>query len=114
MADTPDVKRLELRIQELENQLKQFQATATPQDLTREEVAAFQKVSSVLSSFDDWGCGINECRPIGVCRSCTVCRICRICRVCRVCDVECICGPCNICMQGGGGGGGGGFSGFGG
>jgi hypothetical protein len=108
MADTPDVKRLELRIQELENQLKQFQAAAAPQDLTREEIAAFHKVGSVLSAFDDWGCGINECRPVIVCR---VCSACRACRVCRVCIFECSCGPCNV---GGFGGSGGGFSGFGG
>jgi hypothetical protein len=108
MPDAPDVKKLELRIQELENQLKQFQAAAAPQDLTREEIAAYQKVSATLASFDDWGCGINECRPIGVCR---VCVVCRVCRVCRVCINECVCGPCNVCAQGGGGGG---FSGFGG
>lgn len=104
MAEQPDVRRLELRIQELENQLKQFQATAQ-QDLTAEDIAAFRKVSAALSAFDDWGCGINECRPIV-----TLCRVCRICRVCRVCINECVCGPCNVCSRGGGGGG---FSGFG-
>jgi hypothetical protein len=103
-----DVKKLELRIRELENQLKQYQASAAPQDLTKEEIAAYHKVSSALSAFDDWGCGINECRPIGICR---VCSVCRVCRVCRVCINECVCGPCNICTSGGGGGG---FSGFGG
>lgn len=108
MADAPDVKRLELRIQELENQLKQFQAAAQPQDLSREEIAAFHKVSSALSMFDDWGGGINECRPIIVCR---VCLVCRVCRVCRVCINECVCGPCNVCAAGGSSGG---FSGFGG
>jgi hypothetical protein len=101
-----DVKRLELRIKELENQLKQFQAPA-PQELTKEDIAAYQKVSKALASVDDWGCGINECRPIGICR---VCGVCRVCRVCRVCINECVCGPCNICAAGGGGGG---FSGFG-
>jgi hypothetical protein len=106
MAEEPDVRRLELRIQELENQLKQFQAAA-PQDITAEDLAAFRKVSAALSAFDDWGCGINECRPIVLCR---ICRVCQVCRVCRVCINECICGPCNM----GPGGGGGGFSGFGG
>ena len=106
MADQPDLKKLELRIQELENQLKQFQAAAVPQDLTAEEIATFHKVNSALAAFDDWGCGINECRPVAICR------VCRVCRVCRICINECVCGPCNICAQGGRGGGG--FSGFGG
>ena len=105
MAD--DVKALELRIRELENQLKQFQAAAGPQALTREEVAAYQKVSSVLAA-DDWGGGINECRPIYFC----ACHVCKVCKVCRVCINECVCGPCNVCSHGGGAGGG--FSGFGG
>ncbi len=104
-----DVKKLELRIRELENQLKTFQAAASaPQALSAEEIAAYQKVSSVLSGFDDWGCGINECRPISVCRICNVVA-CRICRACRVCINECVCGPCSM-----GGGSGGGFTGFGG
>lgn len=100
-----DVKKLELRVRELENQLKQFQAQATPQDLTKEEIAAYHKVSSAIAA-GEWECGINECMPIKIC----ACRICRICRTC-VCINECICGPCNICRIGGGGGG---FSGFGG
>jgi hypothetical protein len=106
MADQPDIKRLELRIQELENQLKHFQAAAVPQDISKDEIAAFHKVSAALASFDDWGGGIND-RPIFVCR---VCRVCQVCRVCRICINECVCGPCNICSSGGQGGG---FSGFG-
>jgi hypothetical protein len=109
MAD--DVKVLEMRIRELENQLKEFQAAATPQALTREEVAAFQKVSAVLGVAEDWGGGINECRPIPI-QICRICTVCRVCRVCRICINECVCGPCNICSYGGGFGGG--FSGFGG
>jgi hypothetical protein len=112
MADESDVKKLELRVRELENQLKQFQATSAPQALSREEVAAFQKVGAVLSAFGDWECGINECRPIGIC-SCRICSVCRVCRICRNCINECVCGPCNICTTGGGAAGGG-FSGFGG
>lgn len=104
MAEQSDVKKLELRIQELENQLKQFQAAAAPQDITVEELATFRKVSSALSFAGEWECGINECRPLGL----RICR-CAICRVCRACINECICGPCNICSVGGGG-----FSGFGG
>ena len=100
-----DVKKLQLRIQELENQLKQYQASAAPQDLTKEEIAAYRKVSSALSAFEDWECGINECRPLTIC----VCRVCRVCRACQVCIFECTCGPC---IQTGGVGGR--FSGFGG
>lgn len=100
-----DVKDLELRITQLENQLKNFQEAATPQALSKEEIAAYHKVSSVLAGFDDWGCGINECRPIV--RVC-VCGGVRACRVCRVCINECVCGPCSF------GGAGGGFTGFGG
>lgn len=110
MADQPDLKKLELRIQELENQLKQFQKAAVPENLTKEEIAAFHKVNSVLGSFDDWGCGINECRPLGTIRVCRVCFVCRVCRICRPCINECVCGPCNVCAQGSSGGG---FSGFG-
>lgn len=105
-----DIKKLELRIRELENQLKQQQAAATPQDLTKEEIAAYHKVSSALNAAaGDWDCGINECTPIKFC-ACRVCQICKVCRTC-VCINECVCGPCNICRIGGGGGG---FSGFGG
>lgn len=103
-----DVKKLELRIKELENKLKDFQVAAAPEELTKEDMAAFRKVSSTLAAFDDFGCGINECKPIGICR---VCSVCRVCRICRICINECTCGPCDICRIGGGGGG---FSGFGG
>ena len=103
-----DVKKLELRIKELENKLKEFQGAAAPEELTKEEIAAYRKVSSALASFNDWECGINECKPIGICR---VCSVCRVCRICRICINECTCGPCNICRIGGSGGG---FSDFGG
>jgi hypothetical protein len=105
MEEPSEVKRLELRVQELENQLKQFQMAAAPQEISADEMAVYRRVRSALTAFDDWECGINECRPIFVCRG----TICRICRVCRVCINECNCGPCRI----GGGGVGGGFSGFG-
>lgn len=96
-----DIKKLEMRITELENQLKQYQAPAAVPDISAEELKAYQKVSSALSGFDDWGGGINECRPISVCRVCTVCRVCRI---CRPCINECVCGPCSICGISSGGG----------
>jgi hypothetical protein len=110
MSETPDVKKLELRIQELENQLKRFQQPPAPQSLTAEEIATYHKVGATLAAFDDWGCGINECRPVVICR---VCRACVLCRICRICINECSCGPCNVCGTGSAGGGGG-FSGFGG
>jgi hypothetical protein len=113
MADTPDIKRLEMRISELENQLKQYQSgsgsgQAMP-EISSEEMRAFMKVGSALGAFDDWGCGVNECRPVSICRICRVCQICRICRICRPCINECVCGPCNV----GGGMSAGGFQGFG-
>lgn len=46
MPDDPAVKKLEVRITELENQLKGF--TAPPESLTAEEIQAFHKVSAHL------------------------------------------------------------------
>jgi hypothetical protein len=112
MAENADVKRLELRIQELENQLKQFQSAAAPapQEFTREEMAAFQKVSAALAPCDVGGAPTFAAgrRPTACISACTVCLVCRI---CYPCINECICGPCSICAIGGAGGG---FSGFGG
>lgn len=104
MAEDPTIKKLEARITELENQLKGF---AAPEPPTAEEIQAYHKVSAHIGTVSDWGCGINECRPVTICRVCRVCVVCAVCRVCRICINECTCGPC---IQGGGGGG---FQGFG-
>src|SRR5687768_6248730 len=54
------VARLELRIRQLEDQLKGFRAEE-PQDVSADEVKAYQKVRSMLAA--DYGefCGINDC-----------------------------------------------------
>ena len=93
MAEPSDIKALEMRLQQLENQLKQFQPGGLA-DISQEELKAFAKVSAALSGLEE--CGINECRPV-ICRPV-------ICRICRVCDVECNCGPCGGTLTGGGGG----------
>jgi hypothetical protein len=91
------MKNLEIRIQELENELKGLRASRRElQDISADELRAYFKVKDTLVA--DWGefCGINDCM---VCRICSVqpCRVCvAICQVCQVCDVECTCGPCNV------------------
>jgi hypothetical protein len=84
------IKKLEGRIEELENQLR-GRAQREPVDLSADEVQAYMKVRDVIAA--DWGdfCGINDCFRCSICRACTICRVCQI---CRLCDVECICGPC--------------------
>jgi hypothetical protein len=96
-----DIKKLELRITELENQLKslgggtgQQQANIDPEDMK-----VFQKVSQQLGIS---GC-INECQPIK-CITCFSCYICSHCITCFKCINECICGPCSLCSIGGTGG----------
>lgn len=77
-----NLKKLELRITELENKLKE-----------QENLANAPGVSAAVCSV---------CRTCSVCQVCSVCSVCSICQVCSVCNVcfvcnnECICGPCNI------------------
>jgi hypothetical protein len=95
------IRKLELRIKELEDQL-QTQRQPKAADISANEVQAFLKVRDMLRV--DWGdfCGINDC---------LACRLCgggsggggAVCRVCRACIVECTCGPCNIGPFAGGG-----------
>ena len=101
MAEPSDIKALEMRIQQLENQLKQFQSGGLA-DISPEELTAFVKVNAALGRLEE--CGVNECRPLRpfICRP-FICRP-AICRICRVCDVECNCGPCGGSLSGGGGG----------
>jgi hypothetical protein len=91
MADDDQLKKLELRITELETQLQAAQAPRQATQLTSEELQAFVKVRDVLASdFGDF-CGINDCFR---------CRVlpCQIggCVGPRPCVVECTCGPCNL------------------
>ncbi len=101
-AGSEDVKKLQLRIVELENRLKQMMAAREPTDISVEEVKAYRKVRDVLAA--DWGdfCGINDCMRCIVTRCFTNCIVTR----CIVrCIVECTCGPCSPGRLGTGGGG---------
>jgi len=105
--DEEEIKQLQMRIVELENQLKEMRAARTQARISTEELEAYMKVRSALQiTWDDF-CGINDCRPslciVGAC----------IVRCIRFCDFECTCGPCNIC-SGGFSKGGGRFGGLGG
>jgi hypothetical protein len=87
-----DIKKLEMRITELESQLKQYQAPPAVPDISAAEMKAFLKVSTALSSADIWECGVNECRPVTPFR---LGRGWRVPRLPRPCTYECYCGPCN-------------------
>ena len=93
MADK--TQDLELRIVQLENQIKELTGT---KDIDPEDYKTWKKVNTQLG-FDTEVCGINECKPIPICRVCKVCNICRVCRICDVC-YECSCGPCSIVSTG--------------
>jgi hypothetical protein len=74
-------KSLEVRLTELENQLKALTGGA--------DISAMRPVPCFECS-----CGpCNECAGCRTCRVCRVCNVCQICRICNVC-VECSCGPC--------------------
>lgn len=105
MAD--DVKKLEMRITELENKLKARQAP----DISSDDVKAYLKVRDVLHDPERM-CGINDCQPC-VIQQCIQGCVAQCIQPCIVrCINECTCGPC----AGGGfsGGGGGRFGGLGG
>jgi hypothetical protein len=97
MADD-DLKKINERLDAIEQALQGASARARVADLTPDEVQAFAKVRDILAFEPGGDCGINECfRCITFCRPCSTCSICS---VCRPCDIECICGPCNICVIG--------------
>jgi hypothetical protein len=81
-----NIKKLELRITELENQLKATGGAKA--NIDPEELKTFQKVSQQLGM---GGC-INECQP-SICVACYHCFNCYHC-ICTRCNTECICGPC--------------------
>ena len=114
-ADNPsEIRKLEMRIVELENQLGQASSRRNLSNISPEELQAYLKVKSIVEI--DPACGINECSRCIV--SCIVncIALCSLCTRCITrCDVECVCGPCN-CGFGGGfsTGGSGRFSGLGG
>ena len=92
-----EITKLELRIRELEDQLKGFRTARAPQSLTADEVSAYQKVRGVLAA--DFGdmCGVNECQQLRPC----ACYRCYFCHFCSRCITECTCGPCLACWTGG-------------
>jgi hypothetical protein len=100
------IKKLELRIKELEDQLKTARARPEPEDISADELQAYLKVREQLAV--DWGdfCGPNDCMPIR--RLCDRCirwpseTISRCVHVCG-CIFECFCGPCNVGGFGSGG-----------
>lgn len=107
MAKEEDVKRLEARIVELEDQLKAVRTTREPVDISAEEIQAFRKVSDALAS--DLACSgacLSECRICIVHRCVSACLRCGG-GPCIIdpCIVECSCGPCNIGGFAGRGGG---------
>jgi len=102
------IRKLELRIKELEDQLQTQRAQPEVSDLSADEVKAFMKVREMLQV--DWGefCGINDCMRIN--RLCDRCirwpseTISRCVHTCG-CIFECFCGPCNFGGFSAGGGG---------
>jgi hypothetical protein len=88
-----DTKALELRIAQLEKKLAEVATQRQqPTNLTKEEIAAYQKVRDVIAA--DWGefCGINDCFRCIVTRcNCIVNPRCIV-----RCINECVCGPCSL------------------
>lgn len=108
MDDT--VKRLEAKVIELEKKLSAVPTRAAVEDITADEMKAYQKVRDIVAA--DYGefCGINDC--FRVTWRCVTPSIASFRCIVR-CINECVCGPCNVCLAGGGVGGGGTFGGFG-
>jgi hypothetical protein len=102
MAD--DTQRLELRIKELENTIKDLVESRKAADVSAAELQTYVKVKQLL---EPEFCGPNDCMTF--CLRCVRCVRCT--RCITVCINECSCGPCNT---GGGGFGGGGFGSLGG
>jgi hypothetical protein len=94
--------RLELRITELENQIKELLEARKSAEITPEEMETFRKVSKLIGIDPDNNCGINECDPCIILRCVNLCIRCITCVTCLPCDVECTCGPCNLQLRRGG------------
>jgi hypothetical protein len=85
-------KALEMRIVELENQLKELAARPRMADISKDEFEAYLKVRGVLE-YEPRDCGINDCQPCEIFR-CSFCAVCQLCT--PPCVNECTCGPCNM------------------
>jgi hypothetical protein len=103
MAQSDDLKKLEMRIDKLESMLSSSARAREAADLTADEIKAYQKVRDVVAA--DYGefCGINDCFRCIVFR-CLRCYEPVPIPIPRPCDVECSCGPCNVGRFGGGAG----------
>jgi hypothetical protein len=101
MAD--DTQKLEMRIKELENTIRQLVESRKAVDISASELQSYLKVRQMLEP--DF-CGPNDCMVL--CLRCIRCLRCV--RCITFCINECTCGPCNV----GGGFGGGGFGSLGG
>jgi len=84
-----DTKKLEMRIVELENTIKQLVEARRAVDVSAAEMQTYVKVRNVLEP--DF-CGPNDCMVL--CIRCTRCLLCVRCIRCIRCINECICGPC--------------------
>jgi len=101
-----ELQKLQLRITELENQLKAAGTQPTAK-IDPEEMKIFNKVLGQLGWDPDNTCGINECKvcivscisSCRVCKVCTTCRVCSVCRVCSTCTVCRVCKVCTVCIQ---------------
>jgi hypothetical protein len=96
MAESEDIKQLNMRIAKLEQALGGAAKRAQPTDLTADEIKTYRKVLDVIAA--DWGdfCGINDCFRCIINRCITRCIT-----ICRRCDIECSCGPCSLGTLGG-------------
>jgi hypothetical protein len=105
MAGETDVQKLELRIKELEDQLKSLRSSS---QVTPEDLQAFQRVRDAMLATCLSGC-ISECArcigPLCIVNCVTNC-VTNCITVCITrCIFECTCGPCLQDRPAGGGGG---------
>ena len=86
MASDPEIEKLQLRISQLEDQLKNLRHPQT--EITADDLKAHRKVQEAIFG----AACITECtRCIGSCGFCQVFCI----AVCNLpCNAECTCGPC--------------------
>ena len=100
MASESDIQKLELRIKELEDQLKSMRSSQPGSQISAEDMQAFQRVRDALLGGGGASFCLTECtRCIGLC-------IVNCISVCiQRCIFECSCGPCLQERPLGGGGG---------
>ncbi len=91
-----EMKKLEVRVEELENRLKGVGGQQA--DVDPEKMKVFREVSEQLGFDPDTVCGINECQVGTVCITCRTCRVCTVCSTCKVCQVCTTCRVCEVCQ----------------